>query len=199
MANKSIGIKFGLAAILATYCNIGNVRYAPGTFGSLATFPLFLLLNYVFLKFGIATFFQLSIAYVSTLFILLCLAFWSVNTYIGLNKKDDPSEVVIDEVVGQMIAYMMPTLLTVYYFVAIVGDVMLNTFLSILISFILIITPVVFFRLFDIVKPGLVGYFDKKVPGAFGVIMDDVVAGVYSGFIVCLILMLMFLIIGHFY
>lgn len=199
MKNKSSDNKFTIASMLATYCNIGNVKYAPGTFGSLATFPLFLLLNYIFSRIGISTLCQLTVAYVVTLSILFYAAFWSIGIYIGVNKKEDPSEVVIDEVIGQMIAYMMPTLLTLYYFMYIVNNIIFDDMMSFLISFILILAPIMFFRIFDILKPGLVGYFDEKVKGAAGIIMDDVVAGVYAGFVVCLILTLLFASVGYFY
>lgn len=199
MKNKLSDNKFTIASVLATYCNIGNIKYAPGTFGSLATFPLFLLINYIFLRIGIVTLGQLASAYIITLGILFCLAFWSIGIYIKVNKKEDPSEVVIDEVIGQMIAYMMPTLLTLYYFMYTVNNAIFDDIMSFLISFILILAPIMFFRIFDILKPGLVGYFDEKVKGATGIIMDDVVAGVYAGFMVCLILTLLFFSVGYFY
>ena len=199
MKNKTSDNKFAIASILATYCNIGNVKYAPGTFGSFATFPLFLFLNYIFLKLGVDTIGKLAFAYIITLGILFYAGFWSIGIYISFNKKEDPSEVVIDEVIGQMIAYMMPTILTLYYFTYIVNNIVFDDMMSLLISFILILGPIMFFRVFDILKPGLIGYFDEKVKGATGIIMDDVVAGVYAGFIVCLILTLFFASVGYFY
>lgn len=196
MNNKSNDFKFKIASILATYCNIGNVKYAPGTFGSIATFPLFLILNCIFLKMGISTFFQLSLVYLILLAVLFYLAFWSIDIYIKTNKKEDPSEVVIDEVIGQMIAYIIPTLLVLYYFMYVLENFIFNNnVFSFLISFILILGPLIFFRLFDILKPGLVGYFDKNVKGAIGIIMDDVIAGIYSGCVVSLFIIILFFLI----
>lgn len=77
----------------------------------------------------------------------------------GSDSDHDPSYVVVDEVVGQWIA-LIPVLLTPAYAV---------------LAFAL-------FRFFDAVKPWPVSYFDRHVPGACGVMMDDVVAGVLAAF-----------------
>ncbi|MEQ8503771.1 MAG: phosphatidylglycerophosphatase A [Rhodospirillales bacterium] len=73
----------------------------------------------------------------------------------------DPSFVVIDEVAGQWLA-LLPAGLNPYLFVA--------GFLA--------------FRLFDIWKPWPVGWADRKVPGATGVMLDDLIAGIYAAAVV---------------
>lgn len=197
MKNKISYSKYNLAFLLATYFNIGNIKYAPGTFGSIATFPLFLVINFLFLKLGISSLCQLTILYLLTLVFLFYIGFWSTKLYISQNKKHDPSEVVIDEVIGQMIAYMIPTIFTIYYFMNVINYVAFDSFISIMINFIIILGPFLFFRVFDISKIGLVGYFDKKTNGgALNIIMDDVVAGVYAGIAVCVILAMLFFIVS---
>jgi phosphatidylglycerophosphatase A len=108
------------------------------------------------LPFGIIAY-SVGGVYVLTLLIALV-------TYIGLRaiqKFEDSSGthdskmIVIDEVAGQLIA-LIPTAL--------------NPFL-IFLSFI-------FFRFFDIIKPGLIGTVDKKMPGPRGVMADDILAGI---------------------
>jgi len=188
--------KFKFAEIISTFFGIGNIRWCPGTFGSLATFPLFFLINYLFLRFGISCLTYLFIGYMVVLGIIIYLAFWSIDIYITTNKKDDPSEVVIDEVVGQMISYMMSMLLMGYYAVYVLDGLVFNQLISVISSFIIIVCPFLFFRVFDILKPGMVGYCDTKMKGAKGVIMDDVIAGIYSGLVVCLMLSALFLGVG---
>jgi|TARA_B110000967_G_scaffold210057_1_gene270000 phosphatidylglycerophosphatase A len=81
-----------------------------------------------------------------------------VNIYINKTKQDDPSEVICDEVIGQFIPLL------------IIGSI--NEYYLIIFSFIL-------FRFFDIYKIYPVNKAEK-LHGAFGVILDDVVAGIYA-------------------
>lgn len=185
---KNNSIKFNLASLIATVFNVGNIKYAPGTFGSLITFPFFLIINKIISNLEISNILTLFFIYFGIILLLILLANWSINIYIDINKKQDPSEVVIDEVIGQMIAYMIPFLLVTYYYSDFISNIFDNLIVSVITSLILIITPFLFFRVFDILKIGLVGYIDSNVEGALGIIMDDVVAGLYAGFTVCLIL-----------
>lgn len=185
--------EFKIATIISTYFGIGFARICPGTAASLMTFPLFFLFNLILLKIGINTFTDLCLIYSLILVFLFAIGIWSTNIYITKNKKEDPSEVVIDEVIGQTIAFMMPTVLTLFYFIFLNDNLISNTLLVNLTTVIIIIAPVAFFRIFDILKPGLVKYFDTQVKGAIGIIMDDVVAGIYAGGIVCLILTMLFI------
>lgn len=72
-------------------------------------------------------------------------------------KKKDPGEIVIDEVAGQMIALLFIPLTLAYYFA----------------GFLL-------FRIFDIFKPFPIGLIDKKMHGGLGIMLDDVLAGLYA-------------------
>ena len=86
----------------------------------------------------------------------------------------DPRQIVIDEVLGQA----MPLILIVY----LSSNNLINVPVEIyyLLSFIL-------FRFFDIVKPFPVSYFDKQHKNFFGIIMDDIMAGLYTMLIIYLI------------
>ena len=86
----------------------------------------------------------------------------------------DPRQIVIDEVLGQA----MPLILIVY----LSSENLINIPVEIyyLLSFIL-------FRFFDIVKPFPVSYFDKQHKNFFGIIMDDIMAGLYTMLIIYLI------------
>jgi phosphatidylglycerophosphatase A len=70
----------------------------------------------------------------------------------------DPSEIVIDEVIGQAVAvFLLP-----------------QSWAALGLAF-------GFFRLFDILKPGIIGWVDQNVNGAFGTIADDLAAGFIAG------------------
>ena len=86
----------------------------------------------------------------------------------------DPRQIVIDEVLGQA----MPLIFIVY----LSSKNLINFPVEIyyLLSFIL-------FRFFDIVKPFPVSYFDKQHKNFFGIIMDDIMAGLYTMLIIYLI------------
>lgn len=186
--SKKNNLKFNIASLISTVCEVGDIKYAPGTFGSLITFPIFLIINKVMSILGIQSLLALASLYLIIILLLFLLANWAINVYITTNKKDDPSEVVIDEVIGQLIAYMLPFLLTVYYYTDFISIIFDSSMISIITGLILIIAPFLFFRVFDILKVGLVGYIDSHIHGSIGIIMDDVVAGFYAGFSVCIMI-----------
>lgn len=94
--------------------------------------------------------------------VLFPVGLWSAGIVEKATGKHDLSMIVIDEVVGQWIALAAAVLAPVY-----------------------IVLAFVLFRFFDILKPWPVCYFDRKVNGAWGVMLDDVAAGMMAG--ACLI------------
>ena len=99
----------------------------------------------------------------TTSFALIVIGLWSTKKYIGKNINSDPKEVVIDEAAGQLIASTAAGV---------------NIYLNIL-SFFL-------FRFFDITKLGPIKSIENK-GGSFGIIFDDVLAGIFSAIIIILI------------
>jgi phosphatidylglycerophosphatase A len=91
---------------------------------------------------------------------LFFIGLWSSHQFEKLSGEHDHSMIVIDETVGYFIA------------AAAVNGSALSFFLAFLL-----------FRFFDAVKPWPIGWIDKKVSGAFGVMIDDVVAGILSAFV----------------
>lgn len=81
-----------------------------------------------------------------------------INAYEASSGNHDDSRIVIDEVVGVWIALILSS----------------GTLLQIVLSF-------VFFRIFDIWKPSLVGKIDRNVQGGWGVMGDDMLAGLLAG------------------
>ena len=144
--------------LFVTFFGIGTIRYAPGTITSLITTIL------LFSSFHI-----LNLPKTAVLIILIAIflySFLAVANYIKEDSDKDPKEVVIDEVIGQSIPI---------YLYEIAHGASKNSEEAILFYIYIFIL----FRFFDIKKPFPVSFFDKKFKNSFGVIMDDVVAGLY--------------------
>ena len=101
-----------------------------------------------------------------TLLLIFVYSFYAVSEYIKDNENKDPKEVVIDEFIGQSIPI---------YLYEIAHGTIKNSQEAVLFYLYIFIL----FRYFDIKKPFPVSYFDKKFKNSFGVILDDVVAGLY--------------------
>ena len=144
--------------LFVTCFGVGKVKFAPGTITSLITT---LLLFYAFHVTNLSNQFILII-----LVLIFLYSFFAVAEYIKNNQDKDPKEVVIDEVIGQSIPI---------YLYEISHDAAKNS--EELILFYIYIF--ILFRYFDIKKPFPVSYFDEKFKNSFGVILDDVVAGLY--------------------
>lgn len=93
---------------------------------------------------------------------------WAANRYQRLSGEHDASEIVIDEVCGQWIALSLVAL----------------TPIVVLAGFIL-------FRVFDVLKPWPISLADRKIGGGFGVMFDDVLAGVAAALCLFTLSMLM--------
>jgi len=137
---------------------IGKIGKIPGSIASLVT-TVFLF--FVFHILNVST----NIVFIS-LIIIFFISLYSVNIFIKDLDNKDPKEVVIDEFIGQSIPICL-------YEIAHQGPKETSQVLTAyFIMFIL-------FRIFDIVKPYPVNYYDKNFKNSFGVIIDDVCAGLY--------------------
>ena len=146
---------------------IGKIKYAPGTFASVFSCILFFLLTYIF-SFT-------SILIIITLFFIY--SFIAINNSFEEFNSDDPQEIVIDEVLGQML-----TLLAIPIYETLYPLPVLYYYISALI----------FFRIFDILKPYPINFVDNNVKGPLGIMLDDIIASFYS----ILILTIIFFFIG---
>ena len=144
--------------LFVTFFGIGTFRFAPGTFTSLITTVfLFSLFHIIDLSHIVILIFLLLIFFYS---------FYAVADYIKDNKNKDPKEVTIDEVIGQSIPIYL-------YEIAHGNDKNPQD------SAIIYVCIFILFRLFDIQKPFPINIFDQKFKNSFGVILDDVIAGLY--------------------
>ena len=137
---------------------LGKIKIIPGTLGSIVTVIILYILFHVL--------------NVSSDFILLGLilifvySFPAIESYIKNNENKDPGEIIIDELIGQSIPIFAneishgtkkaPDEALIFYFICFV-----------------------LFRIFDILKPFPVSFFDKNYKNSFGVMLDDVCAGLY--------------------
>ncbi len=153
--------------LVSTFFGCGYLTKIPGTITSIVT-TILIYLAYEYLGF---TELKFSIIF----FILLFLySFYAVKNSESEFKNKDPRQIVIDEVLGQS----MPLIMLLY--------LSQNNQLDMQIE-IYYVLSLLFFRFFDILKPFPVSYFDKNFKNYFGIIMDDIMAGIYSMFLIYLI------------
>lgn len=146
-----------MAKLIATWGYCGLLRPAPGTWGSLAALPCAWLIHSAFGPFGL----------LMGCVVVFWAGLWATGVETAGKDNHDPSEIVVDEVAGQWIA-----LFPVSLGAAAAGVDVLKLWPGIIAAFVL-------FRLFDIWKPGPVGWADRR-SDAMGVMLDDVIAGVLA-------------------
>ena len=153
--------------LISTFFGNGYISKIPGTFTSLSTLVI------LYILFEVLQFNNLN--YILILYsIIFFYSFYAVmDTETEFNNKD-PRQIVIDEVLGQA----MPLILIVYLSSKNLINIPVEIYY--LLSFIL-------FRFFDIIKPFPVSYFDKQHKNFFGIIMDDIMAGLYTMLIIYLV------------
>lgn len=151
-----------MTRMIATVFGVGLLRPAPGTWGSAVGLLLGVGLHMA------GGFWLLLVATGA----VTLLGFWAINQEVG-NSKDDPSEFVIDEVAGQWVA-LWPVSFGAWMMGADIWALYPG-----------LITAFVAFRVFDIFKPGPVGWADRQ-HGAFGIMADDVIAGWLAAMVVAL-------------
>ena len=144
--------------IFVTMFSLGRIGFIPGTFGSLAT-VIFLFICFHILNIS-------SNIILIILIITFAYSFIAIKNYTENNENKDPQEIIIDEFIGQTIP--------IYLY-----EISHDTEKTMDQALIIYTVCFILFRFFDIIKPFPVSYFDKKHKNSFGVIMDDVCAGLY--------------------
>ena len=137
---------------------LGKISKIPGSVASLFTvLILFILFHVIEISPNLMLFLIILVAIV---------AIFSINIFIKDYDDKDPKEVVIDEFIGQSIPVCLYEI--AHQDTKSVSEVLTFYFIMF-----------IMFRIFDIAKPYPVSYYDKNFKNSFGVIMDDVCAGLY--------------------
>ena len=144
--------------LFVTLFGIGTLKKIPGSYASLATTIFLFILFHVL-------YFSPNIVLIGVVIVFL-ISLYAVNIFIKNLDNKDPKEVVIDEFIGQSIPICL-------YEIVHEGTKETSHVLT------FYFTMFILFRIFDIVKPYPVSYYDKNFKNSFGVIMDDVCAGLY--------------------
>lgn len=180
--------KYSFSTMIATFFGSGFIPWAPGTFASALTFILYFLLIFIMTKIKGGVMGMSSPDLINSMMVfftgLFFIGVWATDQYCFITKREDPKEVVIDEVVGQALTIMIIT-----FFLPFIGYEVVVKFhqkfgmseetlvwFNLLSSFVL-------FRIFDIFKPWPINYIDQKYKNAFGVMFDDVVAAIFAGIV----------------
>ena len=156
-------------SLAVTTFGVGYLPLAPGTWGSMVGVGIYLLFgsfkDYVTTGFGSHGWTGAQIAawihaVNLVVFLLFCLlGIWAASRATKLFKHKDPSQAVVDEVIGQLITFLFIPFDTHWYFV---------------------LSGFILFRIFDIWKPYPIDSL-QNLPTGIGVCADDILAGVYAG------------------
>ena len=142
-----------ISQIFSTLFFIGYVKWAPGTFGS-----IFSLITIIFLH-NIVNKNEFIILFICILLMsTICIKIYSKSV-----NNHDAKEIIIDEFLG---IYLI--IICSYDF-----KIFNNEFAKILLI-------LLFFRIFDILKPFPANWIDKNLKNSYGIILDDIVAGIYT-------------------
>ena len=145
--------------LYVTLFNLGKIKYMPGSFGSIA--------SYIIIFFIYKFFSYLVLILIFIIILITCI--YTINIYISKKITKDPKEIVIDEFLGCYIIFISFPLLesfNIYY---------------------LIFSSFIIFRAFDIIKPFPINIIDKNMNNSIGIILDDIVAGIYTILVLVLI------------
>ena len=145
---------------VATVFGLGRLRPGPGTWASAVAVGVGLAIDHLL---GFAVLVLATVA-------VTALGFWAVGRELALDPDADPPEFVIDEIAGQWLTLLFPA---AAFWSRGMEDWALFAWPGWVAAFL-------FFRLFDIWKPGWVGRADR-MRGTTGVMLDDLVAGVFAG------------------
>ena len=153
---------------------LGYSKFAPGTLASFATTLFF----YTLFKIGYLESRGLYLIYI--VIVIFFLGILLIDKFSSSFAEKDASEIVIDEFVGQNVPLLS------LLFIPFNSDTVNEDFT------ILIILSFILFRFFDIIKPFPINIIDKKMKNGLGVMLDDLVAGVFSAIIIYIISYLCF-------
>lgn len=176
------------AEFFATFAFLGKIKYCPGTFGSLCAFPIVYMIVHVTIKEQIVFSFS-SLNYAeSELFtfliisltiniLLFILGTYCSSLYVKQTEREDPKEVIIDEVVGQMLVINLSIFSLAFAHYSRITEYLSPGMIDFVFLFLL---PFSLFRVFDIIKPWPINWLDNNIKGGIGIMLDDLLAAFFA-------------------
>ena len=152
--------------LFATIFGIGNIPFAPGTFGSIFAWILFIVVSH---------FLDITNMVVLCVFII-AISIWVCDKASNDLIERDHKSIVIDELAGMWLC-----LLPVLFLASSQQERIIYAVLAL-----------IFFRIFDILKPYPISYLDEKFKNGFGIVLDDLVAGIFAIIVTIVITSLLF-------
>lgn len=159
--------------IVCTWFGLGKSSFMPGTIGSLGAYPLF-----YFAAMSSATMYEARMTMLFFVIILCIVGYFAIRLYHKQTGIIDDQSIVIDEVIGQLVTFIiaydwMGGAVRKFF------PLTSNTSSSMIVTYIFL-CGFVTFRFFDITKPFYISLIDRYWKNAVGVILDDVIAGIYA-------------------
>ncbi len=157
--------------IFTTFFGVGTIKKAPGTFGSLAGLLFWLIIHKLLNINDSSALYKANWFWIAFVLVVTIYALDAIKNYGSQVKEIDHKSIVIDEVVGVIIALQIA-----------IQAINFNIEASYLASFVIAISlSFCLFRLFDITKPSIIGWCDKNLKNSFGVMLDDILSGLLAG------------------
>ena len=151
---------YKISQIFSTLFFIGYFKWAPGTLASFFSIIIIVYLNNITNK----------NVFIFIFFCILLISLILIDIYSKSIKQHDAKEIVIDEFLG------------VYLII-----IFSNNYKLFSNEYIKIFLIILFFRIFDIIKPFPANWVDRKMKNSYGIIIDDIIAGIYTIIILTLI------------
>jgi len=162
--------RINVPALFATCLYIGKIPVMPGTLGALLVYPVYLLILCMSNDVDVVV---SALSYIIALIIVPSL--WSISDYSNAINQQDHRSIIIDEFIGQSIALMF----AIHYIAQM--ELFTCTHFYCQSEHVAFFVSFVLFRYFDIAKPLGIRWLERKVQNSIGVIIDDIVAALYSG------------------
>ncbi|CAL7961129.1 Phosphatidylglycerophosphatase A [Alphaproteobacteria bacterium] len=154
---------------------VGRIPIAPGTFGSIAAYPVYYLMVY-----SSASASETVTSLYFSIVLLAVLGYVAIKKFHNVTNLLDHKSIVIDEVIGQLLTIA----LSYKWLCVIVRNVLKVRTESRIVNYIFVIS-LILFRFFDIKKPFFIWFMDRSLKKyAAGVILDDIVAAIFSAGVV---------------
>ncbi|KAF8818391.1 phosphatidylglycerophosphatase A family protein [Rickettsia endosymbiont of Cardiosporidium cionae] len=171
--------KYFIAEFFVTFCYLGKVKYAPGTWGSLISVIIYFCVIYI----NISNIQNIVLITLVINCIILIISRFLISIYSREYNHYDRQEIIIDEIIGQFftlifspLSFWMVDLQNICVFSQSIH--LFQDFNSHILVF--SVTSFICFRIFDILKPWPIYYLEKTFNNSFGVLIDDLLASCFA-------------------